>query len=54
LRGYVGWSGACFADFGHQSLRGQDGDKIASLRRVKSDFRAGLDALVASNVQAGG
>src|SRR5471030_90850 len=54
--GYVGLvSGACFADFGHQvTCVDKDGDKIASLRRGEIPiFEPGLDALVASNVQAG-
>src|SRR5216684_2035926 len=53
--GYVGLvSGACFADLGHQvTCVDKDGDKIASLRRGEIPiFEPGLDALVASNVQA--
>jgi UDPglucose 6-dehydrogenase len=54
--GYVGLvSGACFADFGHQvTCVDKDAGKIEALREAKSRFRAGLDALVASNVKASG
>jgi len=54
--GYVGLvSGACFADFGHQvTCVDKDEAKIAALRRGEIPiFEPGLDALVASNVQAG-
>ena len=54
--GYVGLvSGACFADFGHHvTCVDKDGDKIASLRRGEIPiFEPGLDALIASNVEAG-
>lgn len=54
--GYVGLvSGACFADFGHNVICvDKDKKKIASLNQGKIPiFEPGLDALVASNVQAG-
>jgi len=54
--GYVGLvSGACFADFGHQvTCVDNDTGKIAALRRGEIPiFEPGLDALVATNVEAG-
>jgi UDPglucose 6-dehydrogenase len=53
--GYVGLvSGACFADFGHQiTCVDNDAGKIAALLRGEIPiFEPGLDALVASNVEA--
>jgi UDPglucose 6-dehydrogenase len=54
--GYVGLvSAACFADFGHR-VTGVDKDagKIAALKRGEMPiYEPGLDALVATNVQAG-
>ncbi len=55
--GYVGLvSGACFADFGHHvTCVDKDAGKIAALQRGEIPiFEPGLDALVASNVKAGG
>ncbi len=54
--GYVGLvSGACFADFGHEvTCIDQDAGRIAQLRQgVIPIFEPGLEALVASNVEAG-
>ena len=54
--GYVGLvSGACFADFGHDVICvDKDADKIAKLKAgVIPIFEPGLDALVASNAEAG-
>src|SRR3954467_4503813 len=54
--GYVGLiSGACFADFGHQvTCVDKDADKVAGLSRGEIPiFEPGLDALVASNIEAG-
>ena len=54
--GYVGLvSGACFSDFGHAvTCIDKDAAKIAHLRdRTIPIFEPGLDALVASNVEAG-
>ena len=54
--GYVGLvSGACFSDFGHDvCCVDKDERKIASLEAGKMPiYEPGLDALVASNVEAG-
>ncbi len=54
--GYVGLvSGACFADFGHEVIAvDKDPGKIERLRaNVMPIYEPGLDALVASNVEAG-
>ncbi len=54
--GYVGLvSGACFADFGHHvTCVDKDADKIAALARGEMPiYEPGLEALVATNVQAG-
>jgi len=54
--GYVGLvSGACFADFGHEVISvDKDPGKIERLRaNVMPIYEPGLDALVASNVEAG-
>ena len=54
--GYVGLvSGACFSDFGHVvTCIDKDAAKIAQLRSGSIPiFEPGLDALVASNVEAG-
>ena len=54
--GYVGLvSGACFSDFGHVvTCVDKDAAKIAQLRNGAIPiFEPGLDALVASNVEAG-
>ncbi|MEP3050305.1 MAG: UDP-glucose/GDP-mannose dehydrogenase family protein [Erythrobacter sp.] len=54
--GYVGLvSGACFADFGHEVICiDKDETKIQRLKEgVMPIFEPGLDALVASNVEAG-
>ncbi len=54
--GYVGLvSGACFAEFGHNVVCvDKDADKIARLENGEIPiFEPGLDALVASNVEAG-
>src|SRR6266478_1194859 len=54
--GYVGLvSGACFSDFGHVvTCIDRDAAKIGELRNGKIPiFEPGLDALVASNVEAG-
>src|SRR6201992_2966651 len=55
--GYVGLvSGACFSDFGHHvTCVDKDASKIEALLRGEIPiFEPGLDALVASNVKAGG
>ena len=54
--GYVGLvSGACFADFGHEVICvDKDADKIAKLKAGAIPiYEPGLDALVASNAEAG-
>jgi UDPglucose 6-dehydrogenase len=54
--GYVGLvSGACFSDFGHTvTCVDKDAAKIARLRNGELPiFEPGLDALIASNVEAG-
>jgi len=54
--GYVGLvSGACFSDFGHVvTCVDRDAAKIGELQNGKIPiFEPGLDALVASNVEAG-
>ncbi len=54
--GYVGLvSGACFADFGHDvTCVDKDAGKVAALLEGRIPiFEPGLDALVASNVEAG-
>ena len=54
--GYVGLvSGACFSDFGHVvTCIDKDAAKIAQLRNgTMPIFEPGLEALVASNVEAG-
>src|SRR5262245_29378799 len=54
--GYVGLvSGACFSDFGHVvTCVDRDAAKIRELQNGKIPiFEPGLDALVASNVEAG-
>ena len=54
--GYVGLvSGACFSDFGHVvTCIDKDAKKIEQLRGGRIPiFEPGLDALVASNVEAG-
>lgn len=54
--GYVGLvSGACFSDFGHVvTCIDSDAAKTRELRNGKLPiFEPGLDALVASNVEAG-
>src|SRR5215469_9027990 len=54
--GYVGLvSGACFSDFGHDvTCIDRDAAKIGELQSGKVPiFEPGLDALVASNVEAG-
>jgi UDPglucose 6-dehydrogenase len=54
--GYVGLvSGACFSDFGHTvTCVDKDAAKIARLRNGEIPiFEPGLDALIASNVEAG-
>ncbi len=54
--GYVGLvSGACFADFGHNVICiDKDSNKIGDLKNGKMPiFEPGLEALVASNVEAG-
>ena len=54
--GYVGLvSGACFSDFGHTvSCVDKDAAKIARLQNGKIPiFEPGLEALIASNVEAG-
>ncbi len=54
--GYVGLvSGACFADFGHDVVCiDKDESKIARLKDgIMPIYEPGLDALVASNVEAG-
>jgi len=54
--GYVGLvSGACFADFGHQVVCvDKDQSKIDQLHKnIMPIYEPGLDALVASNVEAG-
>jgi len=54
--GYVGLvSGACFADFGHEVVCvDKDRSKVERLRAGEIPiFEPGLDALVASNVEAG-
>src|SRR6266508_913721 len=54
--GYVGLvSGVCFSDFGHTvACVDKDAAKIARLRNGEIPiFEPGLDALIASNVEAG-